>query len=342
MLVRIEALKDREQSAQLVRSWPRERGGRIDQVLDQAWDYASDGMREQLQMAHRPAQQEYRWRDPTGSFEGHTQAYQDRVIPALKNLLALNLSDLRSLHHSSLKMPLLPAIPNDVFDSTKYVLVDLSHSYITGDAPSTLELGPTLQSLTLLHRAQDRVFIPIGFQSKVLTAPIVRARLQLGEVDQYPTLDGEGAYHLRERVLGEAAVTWVVADRRKSGKVLGTCYKAGIPAKVAPFAYTKLLSSLHCIGSPDAKLRMATHKAGPIVTDNGNFVSDAPFSPESMQNPLTTLTGIVKVGLFYHTAKAAYSSNEDRGVTVRWNDGKISQVAKVSDTPAEELPKPQL
>jgi ribose 5-phosphate isomerase A len=48
-----------------------------------------------------------------------------------------------------------------------------------------------------------------------------------------------------------------------------------------------LLSNLQHIGSPNAKLRMATHKAGPIVTDNGNFVIDAPFPPELMKDPLT-------------------------------------------------------
>ena len=37
--------------------------------------------------------------------------------------------------------------------------------------------------------------------------------------------------------------------------------------------------------SPDAALRMAKAKAGPVVTDNGNFVVDAPFGPEALADP---------------------------------------------------------
>jgi ribose 5-phosphate isomerase A len=127
-------------------------------------------------------------------------------------------------------------------------------------------------------------------------------------------IKGGGACHLREKVLAEAAMTWiVVADYRKNSLVLGinvrSClryaaiaaqalfretrtklwrqYKKGVPVEVAPFAYAKLLANLRAIGSPDAALRMATHKAGPIVTDNGNFVIDAPFPEKYMQDPLT-------------------------------------------------------
>jgi ribose 5-phosphate isomerase len=46
------------------------------------------------------------------------------------------------------------------------------------------------------------------------------------------------------------------------------------------------MQNLHeILGSPNAKLRMAVAKAGPVVTDNGNFVIDAPFERELMENP---------------------------------------------------------
>lgn len=35
---------------------------------------------------------------------------------------------------------------------------------------------------------------------------------------------------------------------------------------------------------------MAKMKAGPIVTDNGNFVIDAPFNEETMRDPVTVRT----------------------------------------------------
>ncbi|THH01006.1 hypothetical protein EW026_g1595 [Hermanssonia centrifuga] len=208
---------------------------------------------------------------------------------------------------------------------------------------------------------KDRVFIPTGFQSKEL---IVEAHLRLGDVDQYPTIDvtidgadevdkdlncikGGGACHLREKVLAEAADTWIiVADYRKNSDVLGKnvwssstamCrngsddvtlqWKQGVPVEVAPFAYVKVLQNLRTLGSEKASLRMAKMKAGPIVSDNGNFVIDAPFPEEQMKDPFTLLgrikmlTGVVEVGLFCHMAKAVYFGNQDGSVTAKWHDG---------------------
>ncbi|KAF8901194.1 ribose-5-phosphate isomerase [Gymnopilus junonius] len=196
---------------------------------------------------------------------------------------------------------------------------------------------------------KGRVFIPTGFQSKQL---IVEAGLSLGDVDQYPTIDvtldgadevdhalncvkGGGACHLREKVLAEAAQTFIlVADHRKNVEYLGTNFASGVPIEVVPFAYAKVLQNLHHIlGSPKATLRMAIKKAGPVVTDNGNFVIDAPFGREHMIDPyvimaqIKMLTGVVEVGLFCKMAKAAYFGNADGSVTVRWQDGKVEQIA---------------
>lgn len=196
---------------------------------------------------------------------------------------------------------------------------------------------------------QGRVFLPTGFQSKEL---IVNAGLVLGDVDQYPNLDvtidgadevdknlncikGGGACHLREKVLAEAADTFVVvADYRKRSELLGTSWKQGVPIEVSPFAYVKLLQNLHKIGSKTAALRMATGKAGPVVTDNGNFVVDAPFEPSRYERPeeilreLKMLTGVVEVGLFCNMAKAAYFGNEDGSVTTILADGTVTTSEK--------------
>ena len=78
-----------------------------------------------------------------------------------------------------------------------------------------------------------------------------------------------------------------------------------MPIEVVPFAYFKVLQNLkHILGSPKATLRMAVKKgkpkidipyfftpdshlvpAGPVVTDNGNFIIDAPFDREKMIDP---------------------------------------------------------
>lgn len=67
-----------------------------------------------------------------------------------------------------------------------------------------------------------------------------------------------------------------------------TCqFTQGIPIEVVPFAYAKVLQNVHAMGSSKAVLRMAVKKAGPVVTDNGNFVIDAPFPEETMKDPYT-------------------------------------------------------
>jgi len=194
---------------------------------------------------------------------------------------------------------------------------------------------------------KGRVFIPTGFQSKEL---IVKGNLMLGDVDQYPTIDvtidgadevdeelncikGGGACHLREKVLAEAAETFIiVADHRKKSSLLGTNWTKGVPIEVAPFAYAKVLQNLHRLGSPNAHLRMAVAKAGPVVSDNGNFIIDAPFESTHMKHPLELLTrikmltGVVEVGLFCRMAKAAYFGEVDGSVTIRLKDGKTETV----------------
>lgn len=70
----------------------------------------------------------------------------------------------------------------------------------------------------------------------------------------------------------------------------------GIPIEVAPFAYAKVMYDLSLLGSPTTSdsnvsggkiltLRMGKAKAGPVVSDNGNFIVDAPFPKEMMKDP---------------------------------------------------------
>ncbi|KAF8271114.1 ribose-5-phosphate isomerase [Lactarius quietus] len=200
------------------------------------------------------------------------------------------------------------------------------------------------------ERNRDRIFLPTGFQSQEL---ITHAGLRLGDITQYSVLDvtidgadevdsdlncikGGGACQLREKVLAEAAKTFiVVADYRKNSAVLGTNFTAGVPIEVSPFAHTSVLRSLRTkLGSPKSILRMGRAKAGPVVTDNGNFIIDAPFTEDVMQKPhellarIKLLTGVVEVGLFCNVVKAAYFGNQDGSVTVKLENGEVVHIEK--------------
>lgn len=196
----------------------------------------------------------------------------------------------------------------------------------------------------------DRWYVPTGFQSKEL---IVKAGLNLGDVDQFPTIDvtidgadevddelnaikGGGACQLREKVLAEAATHFIiVADSRKDSKVLGTNWKQGVPIEVAPFAWAKVFVNLQKMGCEKPTLRMGKMKAGPVVTDNGNFVIDAVFSESYMRDPsellhrIKMLTGVLEVGLFTGMAEAAYFGAPDGTVTCRWQDGRREKIDAV-------------
>lgn len=195
---------------------------------------------------------------------------------------------------------------------------------------------------------ESRWFIPTGFQSKEL---IVKAGLNLGDVDQFPRIDvtldgadevdadlnaikGGGACHLREKVLAEAADKFIiVADARKDSALLGTTWRAGIPIEVVPFAWAKVKTNIQLMGCPNATLRMGKSKAGPVVTDNGNFVIDAPFDEVYMRDPmdlsyrLKMLTGVLEVGLFCGMAQEAYFGNLDGTVTIRSKNGQTRKVS---------------
>ncbi|CAO1619853.1 unnamed protein product [Parajaminaea phylloscopi] len=191
-----------------------------------------------------------------------------------------------------------------------------------------------------------RWFVPTGFQSKEL---IVQAGLQLGDVDSFPVIDvtidgadevdsslncikGGGACQLREKVLAEAAKTFiVVADYRKNSSLLGEKWAQGVPIEVAQFAYASVMRRLQALGGKPTLRMGGGAKAGPCVTDNSGFVIDCPFPATLMRDPTSLLsqiklmTGVVEVGLFCNVAKAAYFGNQDGTITSKLPDGKVTE-----------------
>jgi ribose 5-phosphate isomerase A len=76
-----------------------------------------------------------------------------------------------------------------------------------------------------------------------------------------------------------------------------------------------VLNDLLALGAKNPQLRMGGKaKAGPIITDNGNFIIDAHFGeiadPEGLAEKIKKLVGVVEVGLFINMADAAYFGNE--------------------------------
>ena len=177
--------------------------------------------------------------------------------------------------------------------------------------------------------------IPTSFQAKQL---IAQHRLVLTSLDEHPVIDvtidgadevdlalncikGGGGCQLQEKIVAFASKRFVViADSRKESNKLGQQWTQGVPVEVIPMAYVPLMRRMEAMGGSPV-LRMATAKAGPVVTDNGNFVLDVGFGviedPASLGHRLKLLPGVVEVGLFCGMAEKAYFGHEDGSITTR-------------------------
>jgi len=179
------------------------------------------------------------------------------------------------------------------------------------------------------------ICIPTSFQSIQL---ITKGGLVLSDLSQHPQIDvaidgadevdenlqlikGGGACQAQEKIVAYNAKTFVViADYRKDSKQLGEQWKKGVPIEVLSFAYVPVMKKIEQLGGKPI-LRMAEKKAGPVVTDNGNFIIDADFGiikdPASLNNELKSIPGIVETGLFINMAVKAFFGKEDGSVSSR-------------------------
>ncbi|KAI5967291.1 RKI1 [Candida margitis] len=186
-----------------------------------------------------------------------------------------------------------------------------------------------------LSNKDDFVCVSTGFQSKAL---IVDNGLRLGQIEQYPSIDiafdgadevdpqlnlikGGGACLFQEKLVASAAKKLiVVADYRKQSKKLGEHWHQGVPIEVVPIAFTKLIGDITKLGAKTVNLRQGGKaKAGPVITDNNNFILDADFGeiedPNKLHHELKQLVGVVETGIFSGITQKAYFGEESGEVT---------------------------
>ncbi|XP_037811316.1 ribose-5-phosphate isomerase-like [Lucilia sericata] len=171
------------------------------------------------------------------------------------------------------------------------------------------------------------VCVPTSFQARQL---IVENNLTLGDLDRNPLLDvaidgadevdkdmvlikGGGGCLLQEKIVASCAEKLIIiADYTKNSQKLGEQYKKGVPIEVVPMAYVPIREKVQKMFGGELKLRMAVAKAGPCVTDNGNFILDWHFPQEQEFNwsevnkDLLLIPGVVETGLFVNMATKAY------------------------------------
>ncbi|XP_053684247.1 ribose-5-phosphate isomerase [Sabethes cyaneus] len=182
------------------------------------------------------------------------------------------------------------------------------------------------------------VCIPTSFQARQL---IIQNALTLGDLEQNPKIDcaidgadevdanmvlikGGGGCLLQEKIVASCAEQLVIiADYTKNSKQLGEQYKKGIPIEVIPMAYVPIRDRISSSYGGKLVLRMAVAKAGPVVTDNGNFILDWQFPStesfdwEKVNLDIVSIPGVVETGLFIKMATRAYFGLADGSVVER-------------------------
>lgn len=180
------------------------------------------------------------------------------------------------------------------------------------------------------------VCVPTSFQARQL---ILQHGLSLSDLDRHPELDvaidgadevdadltlikGGGGCLTQEKIVAGCAKHFIViADYRKDSGSLGQQWKKGVPIEVIPMAYVPVCRAIGRRFGGQASLRMAVSKAGPVVTDNSNFILDWKFEGahnwKEVNTAIKMIPGVVETGLFVGMAERAYFGLEDGSVQVR-------------------------
>lgn len=249
----------------------------------------------------------------------------------------------------------LPSLGTPIEDAKRaaaYLAVDenldvYKHRVIGVGSGSTViyvaeRLGQYLKDKKFSADVSQFICIATGFQSKLL---IMDNGLNYGIIEQHPDVDiafdgadevdyhlqlikGGGACLFQEKLVSTSAKTFiVVADSsKKSPKLLGSKWRQGVPVEVVPPAFVRvrndLLNKLHAVSAHVREGGKA--KAGPVVTDNNNFILDVDFGqiqdPEELNKQIKLLVGVVETGLFIDNAAKVYFGNSDGTVEVLTKD----------------------
>ena len=176
--------------------------------------------------------------------------------------------------------------------------------------------------------------VPTSFQSRQL---LRKHGLHVSDLELHHKLDvcidgadevdsslnlikGGGGCLLQEKIVASCSERLVIiADYTKNSEVLGQQYKKGIPIEVVPMAYVPVKKKIEELFSGKLELRMAVAKAGPVVTDNGNFILDWVDFDQTvdwklLNKQIIQIPGVVETGLFIGMASKVFFGMPDGSV----------------------------
>ena len=183
--------------------------------------------------------------------------------------------------------------------------------------------------------------VPTSFQSEVLALELNIPLIDLASVNQidlaidgadevdpdFQLIKGGGACHVREKLVAfKANRLLIVVDETKLVKNLNRVFP--LPVEVLPSAW-KQVKDIISEMSGSCNLRMATKKAGPVVTDQGNLILDVLFN-EGIKNPkdleirLNNIPGVLENGLFVDLTDKVLVGKIENNIPILFSPSKSS------------------
>ncbi len=183
--------------------------------------------------------------------------------------------------------------------------------------------------------------VPTSFQSEVLALELDIPLVDLASVSQidlaidgadevdpeFQLIKGGGACHVREKLVGSKANRLlIVVDETKMVRNLNKAFP--LPVEVLPNAWKQVKDTISGMNGRST-LRMATKKAGPVVTDQGNLILDVFFNdgiknPKDVEMSINNIPGVLENGLFIDLTDKVLVGKIENDMPVLYSPAKVS------------------
>ena len=183
--------------------------------------------------------------------------------------------------------------------------------------------------------------VATSFQSEVLALELNIPLIDLASVSQidlaidgadevdprFQLIKGGGACHVREKlVASKANKLFIVVDETKLVQKLNKSFP--LPVEVLPNAWKQVQDVISEMNGSSI-LRMATKKAGPVVTDQGNLILDVLFNdginnPKDIEMSINNIPGVLENGLFVGLTDKVLVGKIENGNPVVYSPTRVS------------------
>lgn len=126
---------------------------------------------------------------------------------------------------------------------------------------------------------------------------------------------GGGAALFREKMVAYNSKDFVVfLGEEKVVQSLGQTFP--LPVEVSKFNFVNVEKNLLKIGFQSVNLRIAKMKAGPVITESGNYILDCLHSDEindlkSLEKEIKSILGVIESGIFSRDIKSILIGSKD-------------------------------